>query len=548
MPASKKPVSLPQKSSARALVDSMLDSESLPALVEQMTPVALEHLVTDLGIEDAGALVVHATETQLVHLLDVTVWSGARPGSPETLSVENLLRWLAVWQDAGVTADKLYELGADFCALAFSRLVVVADTDLSARVDDEFTQVIGEYVLRSRVDDEWDVVQTALIALWDDFPDFAESIFARLAFRHSILGVGEDDTARMLDADASHEHERRRESAGYVTSVLAGSFLRRAAGADLDALADEDSYDLQTSEYFRRRDSERAASEEEAAAAEASAEAQDGDMDEELDALEAELEAYEQQQAAAPRLLAGPENVRARQPIRTALSELQPDDDALQQRLDELAYLANLLMAGALRNGERIAEAVAAEIAMATCNLGGSYLLWIEFGDEGDVSGYQEVLATDAGLVRLFRIGWHLLSRVPLQTVGRLQRLIADADIRAGLASRPMVLEEVDALISDGELLEQVRNHDYDEAKETVRLLTILLEPGAVVALCELVDSTPRLARSLEEGARTGVWDQGLTTARNIDSMTDLMTIDGFLKSLAEQFRGSTDQSPGPVD
>jgi hypothetical protein len=539
MPASKKPVSLPQKSSAKALVDSMLDSESLPALVEQMTPVALEHLVTDLGIEDAGALVVHATETQLVHLLDVTVWSGAAPGNPETLSVENLLRWLAVWQDAGVSADKLYELGADFCALAFSRLTVVADTDLSARVDDEFTQVIGEYVLRSRVDDEWDVVQAALVALWEDFPDFAESIFARLAFRHSILGIGEDDTARMLDADASYEHERRREAGGYVTSVLAGSFLRRAAAADLDVLAEEDSYDLQTSEYFRRRDVERSASEEEAAAAEASAEADDVDMDEELDTLEAELEAYELQQAAAPRLLAGPDDVRARQPIRTALSELQRDDDALQQRLDELAYLANLLMAGALRDGERIAEAVAAEIAMATCNLGGSYLLWIEFGDEGDVAGYQEVLATEAGLIRLFRIGWHLLSRVPLQTVGRIQRLMADADIRADLASRPMVLEEVDALISDGELLEQVRNQDYDGAKETVRLLTILLEPGAVVALCELVDSTPRLARSLEEGARTGAWDQTFTTARDIDSMTDLMAIDGFLKSLSEQFRGS---------
>ena len=91
-------------------------------------------------------------------------------------------------------------------------------------------------------------------------------------------------------------------------------------------------------------------------------------------------------------------------------------------------------------------------------------------------------------------------------------------------------------------------NSNVIETDAFTVLQTDLLEPGAVVALCELVDSTPRLARSLEEGARTGVWDQGLTTARNIDSMTDLMTIDGFLKSLAEQFRRSTDQSPEPGD
>jgi hypothetical protein len=121
----------------------MVASESLPALVEQMAPAALARLVAEIGIEDSGALVVHASETQLVHLLDETIWSGASPGAPETLSVENLLRWLAVWEDSNVTSDKLYELGEDFCALAFSRLVVVSDTDISERVDDEFTQVIG---------------------------------------------------------------------------------------------------------------------------------------------------------------------------------------------------------------------------------------------------------------------------------------------------------------------------------------------------------------------------------------------------------------------
>ncbi len=526
--------------SAKALVDSMMSSDSLPALVEQMAPAALTRLVDDLGIEDSGALVVHATQTQLVALLDATIWSGADPGAPETLSIENLLRWLAVWEDNGVISDKLYELGEDFCALAFSRLVVVADSDLSERVDDEFTRAIGNFILRSRVDDEWDVVQASLSSLWDDFPDYAEAIFGRLAFRHSILSIsGENDIASVLDADASYERGRKREAQGYVTSLMAGTFLRSTAATELDTLAAEDSYDLATSEYFRRRVAEaqaaaRAESEKRSAAEESGS---DEDDELELDALEAELEAYELAAAAPPKLLAAPDAVQARQPIRDALRELQSNEERFEQYGEELAYLANLVMAGTSRDGEFIGETVAAEIVMASCNLGGSYLLWIEFGDDGDVSGYVDLLAAESGLIRLFRVGWHLLARVPIQTVTRLGKLIGDPTIRHELAQRPMVLGEVEALLADNELLEQVRSENFADARETVRLLTILLEPGTVHALCELVDATSRLSSEIEQPSAGAEFDARTAKSRNIDSMGDLMSIDGFLKSLTERVR-----------
>jgi hypothetical protein len=526
--------------SAKALVDSMLSSESLPALVEQMAPAALARLVDDLGIEDSGALVVHATETQLVHLLDATIWSGAQPGAPETLSVENLLRWLAVWEDNGITSDKLYELGEDFCALAFSRLVIVADSDLSERVDDEFTRSIGTYILRSRVDDEWDVVQASLSSLWDDFPDYAEAVFGRLAFRHSILSIsGENDVAAVLDADASYDRDRKREAQGYVTSLMAGTFLRSTAATELDLLAAEEQYDLSTSEYFRRHQAE-AQAVERAEAEKRAASSDDVDLDDELelDELEAELEAYELAAAEPPKLLAAPAEVQARQPIRDALRELQGSEERFEQYGEELAYLANLVMAGTSRDGEYLSEAQAAEIVMASCNLGGSYLLWIEFGDDEDITGYMDLLAAESGLIRLFRVGWHLLARVPLQTVTRLGRLIDDSATREALAQRPMVLGEVEALLSDNQLLEQVRGEQFADARETVGLLTILLEPGTVHALCELVDATPRLSSEIERPSPGAEFDVSTAKARNIDSMADLMSIDGFLKSLAERIRG----------
>jgi|GEM_PF-4113429 len=532
---------LPKKpAAARSLVASMIGSESLPALVEQLSPAALSRLVADIGIEDAGALVTHASENQLTHLLDATIWSGAKPGDPESLSVETLLRWLAVWNDHQIAADKLYELGEDFCAVAFSRLVVISDIDLAARVDDEFTQAIGEYVVRSRIDDEWDVIHVSLLSLWEDFPDFAEAVFARLAFRHTILGMfGEDDTARVLNADASHEHERRREAEGYVTSVMAGAFLQQVAAADLDTLAVETAYDLQTSEYFRRREVETRTEEqrryEKQARKSSRSHIDEPDEDRELDELEAELEAFERQQSPGPALLTGPDATRSRQAVRLALAALS-DQGLVQARMDELAYLSNLLMAGTARDGERIPEKQAAEIAMATCNLGGSYLLWVEFGDDDDTSAFTRLLDGEPGMVRLFRIGWHLLARIPFQVLGRLQRLMADPETRAGLAARPMVRDEVDALLAEEELPAQVRRGDFDDARETLRLLTILLEPRAVVGLCALMDATPALSDALE--AESHAWDERISKVRNLDSMADLMLVDGFLKSLSEQFRG----------
>jgi hypothetical protein len=188
-----------------------------------------------------------------------------------------------------------------------------------------------------------------------------------------------------------------------------------------------------------------------------------------------------------------------------------------------------------VRDGERIPEPQAAEIAMATCNLGASYLLWIEFGDDADVAAFTRLLGAEPGMVRLFRIGWQLLSRVPVQVVSRLQRLLAEPDIRSHLVQRPMVLSELDALLTGDELMQQIQAAQFVDARDTLRLLTILLEPTAVSVLCGLVDATPRLSSALE--AKPGSWDEQYETSRNIDSMADLMQIDGFLKSLSGQIR-----------
>ena len=583
----------PERPDGKRLMATMTSSAALPAFVPKIDPHTLKHLVDDVGLEDAGPLIAHASQRQLVHLLDETLWTGARPGDPDKLSVAELLRWLDLWNGLGegFVADKLYELGDDFCALAFSRLLLVADYDMAPRVLDEFTHAIGRYVVRVRVDDEWDAVQTAVTALWRDFPDFCEAVFARLAFRHSVLKMaGEDDTAKVLDGDASHAHERGREESGYVTSVMAGSFLRALGAADVDELAEETGYDLQTTEYFRRRAQLKAAAAQAPAADGGNADTDDdpsargeeerrgkderrgeekkrgeeklGEKERrekactepdaagagagpgapaavdpaELRGLEAELLAYERAQLRPAALLTGPETAEVKPSdwVRVALGRLQADPESFDARMDELTYLSNLVMAGLDQGGDRLESGAAANLVIATCNLGAGHELWLD-GEIDGVAAVHDILLQEPGLVRLFRIGWHLLANLPLTAARRLKALFADEATRERLAAKPWVLSEVDALLGAPDFEEVVAAREFEDAQETLKILGIALEPEAVVALCVLTDGVPRFARVLEDRAPTGA--VMTYAARDLMTMTDLMTVHRFLDSLEEQVR-----------
>lgn len=548
----------PQNPDARQLVRAMTESAALPAFVQRINPNTLKHLVEDVGLEDAGALIAHVSNQQLVHLLDETLWTGARPGDPDKLSVAELLRWLDLWNGLGegFVADKLYELGDEFCALAFSRLLVVSDYDLSPRMLDEHTLAIGRYLVRVRVDDEWDAVQTAVTALWRDYPDYCEAIFARLGFRHSILATSSDDTASVLDADASHEHEQGREEAGYVTSVMAGTFLRTLQKMDVDELSDEAEYDLMTQEYFRRREALKAQAEAEAAAAEAAAAEDDAEDDAdadlaagadgasageapdgaELDVLEAELMAYERAQLRPAALLTGPETAEVVDAdwVRVALGRLQSEPAVFDARMDELTYLSNLLMVGAGLGGERLESADAANLVIAICTLGACHDLWLE-ADGDEVEAVLEMLADAPGLVRLFRIGWHLLANLPGMAAKRLQQLFADQRVRDRLAEKPWVLSEVDGLLGNPDFAEVVASRNFEDAQETLKILAIALEPEAVVVLCVLMDDVPRFARVLEQKPPEGA--VMTYAARPIVTMRDLLRVHRFLDDLETQVR-----------
>jgi len=358
----------------------------------------------------------------------------------------------------------------------------------------------------------------------------------------------------VLDADAGYAHEQSREQGGYVTSLLAGAFLREVAGVDVDALAAESVYDPQTREYFRRRwqlqrqtsaDAAAAATEVKSGEAASTKQKANPEACEEpaevsmagIRELAAELEQYERTRYRGAALLTGPEKALAGSTewVRTALGRLHSEPAVFDARMDELTYLANLLISGAEAGGDRLTSDTAANLAVATCNLGASHELWLEGEDLEPVDAVTSMLDSEPGLVRLFRIGWCLLARLPRQASQRLGEVFADESVRGRLSVKPWVLGEVDALIGSPSLEQTVANREFEDARETIKILGIALEPEAVAVLCVLTDGVPRFARALEEQSPQGAVVS--YAARDFATMSDLMLVHRFLDGLDGQVR-----------
>jgi hypothetical protein len=157
------------------------------------------------------------------------------------------------------------------------------------------------------------------------------------------------------------------------------------------------------------------------------------------------------------------------------------------------------------------------------------------------------MLSTEPGLVGLFRIGWNLLQRLPVQAANRLCQALWSDTAREMLSAKPWMLEEVDALLHQPSLVEIVKQRNYPAAQETLKVLTIALQPSAVDVLSPLIDDLPRLAEGLAEELAEGMGkllddDSGNLTPervqadgfRFISSTRDLFLLDKFLGQLVK--------------
>jgi hypothetical protein len=407
------------------LLKHVLENPELVAAVRELPPVALGKLIERVGLEDSGELVALATTEQLERIFDEDLWRADQVGENPHFDPARFALWLEVLLESGEEAvvQRLRELPLDFVVLAVHRLVLVVDIDALAvelaeggqeldLVEKALDSCLGdeweEFRLIARDGSAWDAIFSVLMALDRDQHDLLRAIIERCCFLSSEYveengGLYEVLTSdEMLEVDAGAARDERRAAAGYVASSDAKSFLELAKRG----LGPATERDPVTLAYFR----ELSASGKAATLPPPASPAAAGLM-----RLLAKAQVFDQLSTEGRwRSKALPSSSTALEPDRgraaktktlldKVLSDLREHDpEAYAKRLEELVYLANVLVAGWAPQNRPLRPVEALEIAIAVCNQG----LLSALAEQRAAPGAAAKLVTNTPLDLLFRKAW----------------------------------------------------------------------------------------------------------------------------------------------
>jgi hypothetical protein len=298
-------------------------------------------------------------------------------------------------------ADRLAQLSEEFLFFAFSRLLraldptevaaSLADDDEAGLVDKvleaEGCQELGDHLIVARIEDGWHAVWTSLVALDERHPELLRALLRRcwVATREQAEAAGglyEVLTAEeQLLEDARAERDDRRAARGYVSPADARAFLALARRGPQEPEADPI-----TRAYFRELQRVPVSTDVARSRAQPPRSAP-------LRQLLAEAGVE-----SAPDEAPSPTD----SPFRRAVVELSGSDPGAHQRVvEELAYLANVLVAGDTSRAWEPVEA--AERVLELCEEGLRAVLECE-EDAGPDAARDAVARW--GAAGLFRTAW----------------------------------------------------------------------------------------------------------------------------------------------
>jgi hypothetical protein len=417
---------------AGKLLAVMLDTPDLVHVVQSLEPQLLARVIEQVGLEDAGEIVALVTNEQLEGVFDQDLWRSEKPGEDETFDAERFVLWLSVLLESGeeFAARKLLELDQDLVALALCKQLLVLDLErLDAAIaepgigagvliekvlESSLTQELDDYLLVARREEGFDTLIQLLTTLDRDQHDFVTRLLAQCC---EITSELVDDSGGLYDALTSEEslaedvagaRSDRREQHGYVAASDARSFLAFARMRTPEETLQETEPDPITRAYFRNLGS--APRDVTGAAAPA---AEPATRDAGLSKLQTALE---EAGVVAPArttalLAAGDERSsgKKRSLIERVLERsIAADPRVHGERLEELAYLANVLLAGCAHRGRSLRPVEAARLAMAVCEVGLERIGASIAGKRGADARASAAWARHSA-VKAFRIGWHLL-------------------------------------------------------------------------------------------------------------------------------------------
>ena len=466
---------------SHGLLERMLETSDLALVVPRLSPEVLHRMVQRCGLEDCGELLALATPEQLAGVLDLDLWRADQPGLDEQFDADRF----------GVWIEMLVESGADAAAEIVARMdvdLVTAALAHHARVFDPaavspsmatggLSCEVGGYLIVATRTDSWDAIVAVLTSLDADHHDCFHRVMRgcrRLSnSRPEIDGLDNLLTDReQASFDLAFHRENRREQLGYVTPAQARAFLRMSRELRLGHDTPPPASPVARA-YFRAI--------ERTEAAETSSGPAVAAVGEVLDVL---LEAGVLPQP--PRgLLEGsrgeaPRNARIERHVQFLRDA---DHLAYSTRTQELAYLANAIVAGCSLQARPFTAQEASDAAVATCNLG------LENWPPHWLPPASRLALPDDFLVRhdlvaVFQVGWTVLhEQVCMYAAEHLVRILADLrcddrEIQAGL----------DALRT--EMAAQWQAGTPWGARDALDVITALDMP-AWAALLGLIDECP---------------------------------------------------------
>jgi uncharacterized protein DUF6178 len=530
----------------RPLLARILDTPHLAHVVPRLQPELLHRVIQHCGLEDCGELVALATAEQLTRVFDLDLWRSPQPGLEEQFDADRFGVWLEVLIESGAAfaAQRIAELDVDLVIAALGQHVRVFDpaslSPLTGTAADEAE--IGGYVVLSRRTDSWDAIVELLLALDADHGEqFHRVMRGCRAMSNSDPEIdGLDDLLTeqaQVMFDLALDREQRRQHQGYLAPDQARAFLAMSRQLRLDqdaapsASPTATAYFRAVNESFVSKPSDQSSPTERsdeplARADSAAAVAAVVDILFEAGVLPQRPRALLQGAGGpAPRL------AQIQACLRVA-GDRAPA--AYSMRNEELAYLANAILAGCSIQARPFTPQEASDAAVAVCNLGLENWppQWppASAPSSADPRLPDEFLISQ-DLVRVFQVGWTVLhQQVCLYAAERLVGVLNDLR-----CEDTEVQADLDALRT--EMGRHWRDGAPWRARDALDVITILDMP-TWAALLGLTGECPVIHAGLEASRRSAMRAVSASAFEFISENSQIALVREFMESLPERLSG----------
>ncbi|HXW04219.1 MAG TPA: DUF6178 family protein [Vicinamibacterales bacterium] len=544
------------------LLERLLATPHLAHLVRQWQPEVLHRVIQYCGLEDCGELVALATPGQLARVFDLDLWHPTAPGLDERFDADRFGTWLQVIVDAGVSgaASTLAEMDVDLVAAALVQHVrvfacaaiapfVTLDGDLVSpdqSTGNRLRREVGGYVVSAKRSEAWDAVTAVLVALAEAhgrrFSQVMRECCRLSNSRPETDGL--DDlltTGEQALFDLALDREARRDAQGYMAPAQARAFLQVSRRIDLRAEG-MPPRDQMTRAYFTAIESHPSL-ERDGNSPELPNETVEPAPEAVADAAAAVIDLLQDAGviASGPRaLIEGSTGSSPRLARVTARLQFARDHDAdaYAMRSAELAYLANVIVAGSTIQSRAVAADEATKAAVAVCNLGLENwpVHWLSRdarrGPPAAAGGTQlpEDFLIHHDLVRVFQVGWAVLhEEVCMYSAGALVGLLtsvrcADGYVRAALETLRVVLTR------------HWRQGTPWDARDAFDAIALIDAPSWA-ALLGLIDQLPTLHAAVAASLAGTTRQVDPTAYEFISENAQIQDVHAFIQRLPAIFR-----------